>query len=278
MSASTASSTSAPTASIRPKKPAPSPFSILGGIAFLSLTLLTAWDWEYGVGLSLTDLIDGLQRNNSPLRGLLDPDFSRIVADRSREAFLETLQMAVIGTVLGCAAALPLALLSTRIGAPNRVTYYVAKNLSNVIRALPDLVWALLFVAALSVGTLPGIFALFFFSIAVTAKLTADTVDGIDPGPIEAARASGASHLQTLRTAVVPQILPAYTSWALYTFELNLRASAVLGFVGAGGIGAVINFHRGRGEWSEVWGIVVMFFLIVVVVERVSVAARRRLL
>lgn len=276
MSADTATST--PTTSIRPKKPGPSAFSIWGSIAFVALTVVTAWDWEYGVGLSLADLIDGLQRNNSPLQGLLDPDFGRIVADRSREAFLETLQMAVIGTVLGCAAALPLALLSTRIGAPNRVTYYVAKNVSNVIRSLPDLVWALLFVAALSVGTLPGIFALFFFSIAVTAKLTADTVDGIDPGPIEAARASGGSHLQTLRTAVVPQILPAYASWTLYTFELNLRASAVLGFVGAGGIGSVINFHRGRGEWSEVWGIVVMFFLIVVVVERVSVTVRRRLL
>lgn len=276
MSAGTTTPTS--TGSSRPTKPAPSPFAILGSIAFVALTLVTAWDWEYGVGLSLADLIDGLQRNNSPLQGLLDPDLSRIVADRSREAFLETLQMAVIGTALGCSAALPVALLSTRIGAPNRITYYLMKNLSNVIRALPDLVWALLFVAALSVGTLPGIFALFFFSIAVTAKLTADTVDGIDPGPIEAARASGASHLQTLRTAVVPQILPAYASWALYTFELNLRASAVLGFVGAGGIGSVINFHRGRGEWSEVWGIVVMFFLIVVVVERISVTVRRRLL
>lgn len=276
MSASTATPRS--TGSARPTKPAPSPFAILGSIAFIALTLATAWDWEYGVGLSLADLIDGLQRNNSPLRGLLDPDLGRIVADRSREAFLETLQMAVIGTALGCSAALPVALLSTRIGAPNRITYYLMKNLSNVIRALPDLVWALLFVAALSVGTLPGIFALFFFSIAVTAKLTADTVDGIDPGPIEAARASGASHLQTLRTAVVPQILPAYASWSLYTFELNLRASAVLGFVGAGGIGSVINFHRGRGEWSEVWGIVVMFFLIVVVVERISVTVRRKLL
>lgn len=264
-------------AQVRPRKPRPSPALLSGLLAFVLLTLVTAWDWEYGVGFSLADLIDGLSRRNSPLEGLLRPDLSRIWAPRSREAFLETLQMAVIGTVIGCGAALPIALLSTRIGAPNTPTYAIVKTINSVIRAIPDLVWALLFVAALSVGPLPGIMALIFFSIAVTAKLTADTTEGIDTGPIEAARASGASHTQMLRTAIVPQILPAYASWVLYTFELNLRASAVLGLVGAGGIGTVIEFYRGRGEWSEVWGVVVMFFLVVVVVERISVVIRRRL-
>lgn len=261
----------------RPERPRRSRFALFGALIAVALTLVTAWDWDYGVGFSLSQIMEGFDRTNSPIQGLLSPDLSRIVADRSREAFVETLQMAVIGTVFGCAAALPIALLSTRLGAPNRPTYFVVKTLNNVIRAIPDLVWALLFVAALSVGALPGIFALFFFSIAVTAKLTADTVDGIDLGPIEAARASGASHAQMLRTALVPQILPAYTSWVLYTFELNLRASAVLGLVGAGGIGTVIEFYRGRGEWSEVWGVVVMFFLVVLVVERISVTLRRRL-
>ena len=80
-----------------------------------------------------------------------------------------------------------------------------------------------------------------------------------------------------LRTAVVPQILPAYTSFVLYGFELNLRASAVRGLVGAGGIGSRIEFFRGRGEWSEVWGLVLMFFAVVFLVERLSVSLRRRL-
>ena len=142
----------------------------------------------------------------------------------------------------------------------------------------PDLLWALLFVSAVGIGALSGLLALFFFSIAVTTKLTSDTLDGIDMGPIEAANASGASLNQMLRTAVVPQILPSYASFVLYNFELNLRASAVLGLVGAGGIGARIEFFRGRGDWEELWGLVVMFFLVVFVVERLSVTLRRRLI
>jgi len=137
--------------------------------------------------------------------------------------------------------------------------------------------WAALFVGAVGVGALPGLLALFFFTIAVITKLTADTLDSIDVGPVEAADAAGARQTQTLRTAVVPQILPAYTSFALYAFELNLRASAVLGLVGAGGIGVRINFFRNRGEWDKLWGLVFMFFLVVFVVERLSVALRRRL-
>lgn len=264
-------------AATRPSRPPRSRFALLGGVVFVAITVVTAWDWEYGIGLSLNTIIENLGRKNSPMEGLLNPDLTRLTADRSREAFIETLQMAVIATIAGCLVALPVALYSTTTGAPNRPTYYVFKTISNVIRAIPDLLWAMLWVAAVSVGALPGILALFFFSIAVTAKLTSDTVDGIDPGPIEAAEAGGASHSQVLRTAVIPQILPAYTSFALYSFELNLRASAVLGLVGAGGIGNVINYHRNQGEWSEVWGIVVMFYLIVLVVERVSVVLRRRL-
>ena len=95
---------------------------------------------------------------------------------------------------------------------------------------------------------------LFFFSIAVVTKLTADTLDGIDVGPLEAANASGARHSQMLRTAIVPQILPAYASYSLYAFELNLRASSVIGFVGAGGIGQRIQFFQSQNNWEAVWG------------------------
>lgn len=262
----------------RPRRPPPSPFVILGLIGVVVVTGLAAADWRYGIGFSLSTVIDGLTRPNAPMRGLANIDLAILFGRRAREGFLQTLQMAVIGTVGGALVALPLALFNSKLGAPNRVAYGVVKLFNNVIRSFPDLLWALLFVAAVGVGALPGVLALFFFSIAVVTKLTSDTIDGIDPGPVEAARASGASHLQMLRTAVVPQILPAYTSFAMYCFELNLRASAVLGFVGAGGIGSVINFYRGLGQWDRVWGVVVGFLVVVIVVERISIALRRRLL
>jgi phosphonate transport system permease protein len=261
-----------------PRKPRPSMFGILTFAGAVVLTLLTAWDWEYGVGLSLADIYDGLTRPNAPMRGLLNPDFGQITSDRSRRAFFETLQMAVVGTTAGALVALPLALWSTRYGAPNRIVLVVVRTFNNVIRAFPDLLWALLFVAAVGIGVLPGLLSLFFFSIAVITKLTADTLDGIDMGPVEAADAAGAGHSQMLRTAVVPQILPAYTTFVMYGFELNLRASAVIGLVGAGGIGRRLEFFRGRGDWEAVWGLVFMFFIVVFVVEQISQVLRRRLL
>ncbi|MEX2627561.1 MAG: phosphonate ABC transporter, permease protein PhnE [Ilumatobacteraceae bacterium] len=260
-----------------PRKPRPSLFGVLTLTAAVLLTIVTAWDWEYGVGLSLSEIWDGFTRPNSPMRGLLNPDFGQITSDRSRSAFIETFRMAVLGTAAGGLVALPLALWSTGYGAPNRVVKHVVRTFNNVIRAFPDLLWALLFVAAVGIGALPGLLALFFFSIAVVTKLTADTLDGIDMGPIEAAHASGASHTQMLRSAVVPQILPAYTSFFMYGFELNLRASAVIGLVGAGGIGRRLEFFRGRGDWEEVWGLVFMFLIVVFVVEQLSQILRRRL-
>jgi len=256
-----------------PPKPPVSRFAVAGTVAAVALTVLTAWS----VGFSLGGLVDDLRRPNPVLDGLLDPDWGQVTSRRSREKFLETVQLAVLGTLIGASLALPLALWTTAYGNPNRYLRGALRLVNSVIRSIPDLLWALLFVAAVGVGALAGLLALIFFSLAVTTKLTSDTLDGIDMGPIEAANAAGAGLAQMLRTAVVPQILPAYSSFVLYNFELNLRASAVLGLVGAGGIGQRIEFFRGRGEWEELWGLVFMFFIVVVVVERVSITMRRRL-
>ncbi len=256
-----------------PKKPGPSTFAIGIAVVVVAMTVICVITLEF----SLAEVWEGLFRSNAPMRGLADPDFGQILSERSRRAFVETLQIAVVATAAGGLVALPLSLWSTKFGAPNRGVYAVLRLFNNVIRAFPDLLWALLFVAAVGIGALPGLLALFFFTIAVITKLTADTLDGIDMGPLEAADAAGARHTQKLRTAVVPQILPAYTSFLLYGFELNLRGSAVLGLVGAGGIGSRLEFFRGQGRWEEVWGIVFMFFLVVFIVERISVVIRRRL-
>jgi phosphonate transport system permease protein len=126
-------------------------------------------------------------------------------------------------------------------------------------------------------GALPGILALFVFNIGVVAKLTSETVDGVDPGPIEAADAAGATRVQRAWSAVVPQILPGYLSYSLYVFELNLRASIVLGYVGAGGIGNIIRVTVTRFEWERAGAVIAAVFVIVVVLDRISIAMRRRL-
>ena len=265
--------TAAEPAPTLPPKPRPSTFAIVGTVGAIVLTIVTA----RGVGFSVTELWSNLGRKNSVIEGLLNPDFSQLWSERTRSAFVETLQMAVLATIAGALVALPLALWSTSFGNPYTLLRGAVRTVNSIIRAIPDLLWALLFVSAVGVGALSGLLALFFFSVAVTTKLTSDTLDGIDMGPVEAANSSGASLTKMLRTAVVPQILPAYSSFVLYNFELNLRASAVLGLVGAGGIGSRIEFFRNRGEWEQMWGLVIMFFLVVFVVERISITMRRRL-
>lgn len=268
-----ATTTPGPVRQVRPEKPAPSRFSIWLAVGAAVLTVLAVWTTEF----SLAGVLEDLTRPNSSFEGLLSPDFSQITNERSLRLFAETLRMAIVGTFLGGFTALPLALVNSPVGAPNEPVRLIAKTYADVIRAIPDVLWALLFVAMVGIGVLPGVLALTFFCMAVVTKLTSDVLDGLDPGPIEAAQAVGASHTQMLRTAIVPQVLPAYSSFLLYGFELNLRASAVLGLVGAGGIGTRIEFYRGRGEWSEVWGLIILFFIVTFLVERLSVTFRRRL-
>ena len=267
------STTSGPVGDRRPDRPPPSMFAVAMTVLAGVMTVVSVLATDF----SFAGLVEDLSRRNSSFVGLLDPDWSQLTNDRSIRGFVETLQMAVVGTVLGGFASLPLALWNSRVGAPNRVVRWVVKVYSDVIRAIPDVLWALLFVAMVGIGVLPGLLALIFFSMAVTTKLTSDVLDGIDLGPVEAADAAGSGHTQMLRAAIVPQILPSYSSFLLYSFELNLRASAVLGLVGAGGIGQRIDFYRGRGEWSEVWGLIILFFVVTFLVERLSVTFRRRL-
>jgi phosphonate transport system permease protein len=203
----------------------------------------------------VSGIIEDLQRPNPVFEGLLDTSWGEMFSQRSRKAFVETLQLAVLGTTAGVTVRSRWRCGRPRSATQRRIPRILLRSFNNVVRAIPDLLWAGLFVLGVGIGALPGLLALFFFSIAVMVKLTADTLDGIDMGPVEAANAAGASHNQMLRTAVVPQILPAFSSYALYDFELNLRASAVLGFVGAGGIGQRIDFFRNRGQWDKVWGL-----------------------
>lgn len=257
----------------RPAKPPPSIFGIGIAVGFVALTAITWWTSGFSIG----SVITGLTNENDALRAVLHPDWGQFSSDRTREAFLDTLRMAVLGSTAGSLVALPLAMASSRHGVPNRPLVWIFRTFNNIIRSFPDVLWAMLFVAAVGIGNLAGTLALFFFTIAVVTKLMADSLDAIDVAPLEAADAVGLGWIRKQRVAVLPQILPTYVSYVLYAFELNVRGSTVLGLVGAGGIGGRLDFFRGRGEWEEVWGIVAMFLIVVVVLDQVSSFLRRRL-
>jgi phosphonate transport system permease protein len=142
---------------------------------------------------------------------------------------------------------------------------------------VPDLFWAMVFVASVGPGPFAGALGLIIFSLAIMSKLLSETIDAADPGPLEAAKATGSSHFPAVRTAVLPQVLANYVAYGLYVFEINIRASVVLGIVGAGGIGQVLETQRQFFRFDRVLAIVMLIFIMVFVIEQVSIAMRRRL-
>lgn len=203
------------------------------------------------------------------------PDWSYL--GRTVAPLLDTLSIAVVATGFGCALALAVSMLASRVTTRNVVVYRAAKSLLSVIRSLPDVVWGMLFVAFVGVGALAGMLALVVFNVGILAKLTAETIDAVDRGPLEAADSAGANAVQRARVAVVPQILPNFASYALYVFELNVRASVVLGFVGAGGIGTQIAVELARFNYDNLSALIVVLFAVVFAIDQFSALIRRRL-
>jgi phosphonate transport system permease protein len=195
------------------------------------------------------------------------------------DPLVETFRIAIIASVIGCTLALPVAFMASKLTTLNTLVYLPDKGFMNLIRTIPDLFWAMLFVAAVGAqsGPFAGTIALSIFSLAIMAKLLSETIDSVDPGPLEAAKATGAKHFAAIRSAVLPQVLPNYVAYALYIFEINIRASVVIGLVGAGGIGRVLENQRVFFFFDNVLAIVVAIFVIVFLIEQVSVALRRRL-
>src|SRR5688572_13051570 len=258
----------------RPAKPRGSLAVPIGLVAFAVISWISV-SRQFGIGLDLGELADSITRGAEILGELLNPSWGFL--PRTVEPMVETFKMAVIASAIGCAVALPLAFIVSRITAPNAPTMLVARSTLSVIRAIPDILYALIFVAAVGIGALPGIAALTLFNIGVVTKLLSETVDAVDTGPIEAARAGGGNRTQTVRWAVLPQVLPNYVAYALYTFELNIRASTVIGIVGAGGIGYLLIGQYRFFNWSNVSLIIVELFVLVMAIEFISIWLRRRL-
>jgi phosphonate transport system permease protein len=260
----------------RPPKPR-TPWTVWAGIA--AAVVITAWavfEPLGGIGFTLAPLFgDDLIRGRRIIAEFLAPNW--VFLGRIWEPFLETFLIAVIAAVVGVAAALPLAIMATRISGVGRTFYAFMRGLNSVIRSLPDIAWGLLAVAAVGSGALAGIVALIFFNIGVMVKLTSETVDAIDVGPLEAANASGATRTQTAWQSIVPQILPNYLSYGLYVFELNIRASVVIGFVGGGGIGNVLNVQLALFNYGNISVLIIVLFAVVYIIDRISIRVRRRL-
>ena len=190
-------------------------------------------------------------------------------------AILETVQMALAGTFLALLAAFPLGFLAARNLTPHPYVYYTARSALNLIRTIPDLALGLLFVAAVGLGAFAGTLALAVHTATVLGKLLSESAESIDEGVVEALRATGAGYSQILSFAVLPQILPDLISFTLYRLETNIRAASVLGLIGAGGIGYLMNTSFRTFQYREAAAIVLVLIALVMIVDHLSSRLRK---
>jgi phosphonate transport system permease protein len=184
--------------------------------------------------------------------------------------------MAVLGTTLASVAAIPIAVLAARATAPHPLLSVVARGTVVVCRVVPDIAFALFFVAMTGIGPLPGILALALHSIGMLGRLFTEAVERIDPGPLEAADAAGAGPLQRLSAGVLPQVTPAFLSAVLYRLDVNFRGATLLGFVGAGGLGLLLQKYGGAPTtYAQLLTVVVVIMVCCLAFEGVSVFLRR---
>ncbi len=158
-----------------------------------------------------------------------------------------------------------------------RMIYSVIRFILNVIRSIEAFVWALIFVTWFRLGPFPGMVALMVHSIAALAKLYSEQIEGIEEGPLEAVRATGANDLQTIVYAVIPQIIPPYISFTIYRWDINVRMSTIIGLVGGGGIGQMLFQFQNLGQWRKVSVAVILIVAVVMILDNVSARIRERI-
>ena len=204
-------------------------------------------------------------------------DLSQEAIDRIVPKVGESLFIAWSGTVIGAVFSFPISFLAANNVTLNIVSR-VTKQILNIIRAFPELILAFVFLPITGLGPLTGTLAVGIHSIGTLGKLSSEVIEGIDLGPLESIKSSGGSKINELLFGVAPQIMPTVTSYWLYRFEINLRASAVLGVVGAGGVGAeLINQLRFR-DFPRAGTVLVVTIIMVLTVDTISAAIRRRII
>ncbi len=190
---------------------------------------------------------------------------------------VETIHIATLGTAVTVVLAFPVAFLAARNTTFNALTWFIGRFILVASRSINTVVWGLLFVAIFGPGPVAGIWAIAFRSIGFMGKLVAEAIEEIDVGTVEAIEATGASRLQVLWIGILPQVLPVIFGTTVYRWDINIRESTVLGFVGAGGIGILLYSSINQFLWREVAVMLIAVFAVVLVSEFVSAVVRQRI-
>lgn len=206
------------------------------------------------------------------------PDVAHVLQPDFVAAIVDTFQMSYVATVIGLLLAIPLSWFASFNMTPSRrVLYPVCRLFVMACRSVHEMIWTIVLVAIVGFGMLPGTLAMTLFCIGFGGKLMSEAIESIRKGPVEAIRATGAGHLQTFVFAVLPQVRVAWAGIAIYTWDVVFRASTVVGFFGAGGMGHYLRESVQKVESREVSAIILTIVVIVIVAELLSAWARARI-
>lgn len=223
----------------------------------------------------IAEVIQGGPQVTAFLERFMQPDFSYIPT--LIDPMIRTIKMSVLGTVIGFAVAVPLAFLATTVVTRNQVVTAIFRFILDVVRTIPNLLLAALTVAIVGIGEFSGVITIAVFTLGVVSQLIFETIETVDEGPIEAAEAVGATRVQIAFWSIAPQVMSQLASYLFYAFEINVRASTVLGYVGAGGIGAPLIFAIQARNWATVSIILIGVVVAVFAIDLLGGAIRKRL-
>jgi phosphonate transport system permease protein len=260
--------------------------------------LLALFIWSYrGAEIHLTELFsrEGGAQIITYVKKLFPPDFSAgVVREAVRGAF-ETFAISFMGTLMAAVIAFSIVFFASRnliysgllyemepgrgwSNALRMVPYLLAKGLLNFLRTIPEMLWALIFVFIVGLGAFPGVLALGVHTGGVLGKLFGEVLEDVDTQPIESLQSTGANRLQILFYGILPQVLPQFISYTLYRWEVNIRVAAVLGFVGAGGLGQRIHIAISLFLENQLLTFLIFIYVLVTVVDYLSAYLRRKVI
>lgn len=250
----------------------------LGWFGWLALVALFVYCWQVmNQGTIWSFVADAPRQAGDLLNRSWPPRWSYL--DRLWAPLWDTINMATLGTLLGTLIAVPVAFLAARNTTPSVL---IARPFALFIivasRSINSLIWALLLVAILGPGLLAGILAIALRSIGFVGKLLYEAIEEIDETQVEAVRSTGASAVQVMDYAIVPQVLPAFAGIVVFRWDINIRESTILGLVGAGGIGAQLQSSLNTIAWSQVTVIFALILVTVVVSEWISARVRHAII
>lgn len=249
-------------------------------IISIILLFLIIMSWASTVYTSTTsNSVNSLSVAKSIIEGIINPDFSLLFSFNKEGVLfllLETLSIAFLATLFGAFLSIPFAFLGATNILP-KLGGNIFRFAVVVIRTIPSFVYALIFIRVTGPGASAGILTLSFSSIGTISKTFTENIENLDKRMIETMRATGLNTFQIIRYCVIPQIMPDFISSLIYRFEMNLRDSTVLGFVGAGGIGAPLVFAITSHKWNEAGSILIGLVLLILFIEYLSSCFRNKL-